>query len=57
MILEVDTSAIRDIAAALNAARKREPSIEILAQLERKVLHAIQHQAPWADSKMGIRPN
>jgi hypothetical protein len=45
MILEVDTGAIRDIAAALNAARKREPSIEILAALERKVLHAIQQRS------------
>jgi hypothetical protein len=45
VILEVDTGAIRDLAAALNAARKREPSIEILAQLERKVLHAIQQRS------------
>jgi hypothetical protein len=45
MILEVDTGAIRDIAAALNAARKREPSIEILGTLERKVLHAIQQKS------------
>jgi len=45
MILEVDTGAIRDIAAALNAARKRDPSIEILATLERKVLHEIQRKS------------
>lgn len=45
MILEVDAGAIRDIAAALNAARKREPSIEILSRLERKVLHAIQQRS------------
>ena len=45
MILEVDTGTIRDIAAALNAARKRDPSIEILATLERKVLQAIQQRS------------
>ncbi len=45
MILEVDPSTVRDLAAALNAARKREPSIDILAQLERKVLHAIQQRS------------
>lgn len=42
MILEIDPESVRDIAAAVHAARKREPGIEILAALERKVLSAIQ---------------
>jgi hypothetical protein len=45
VILEVDPGAVRDLAAALNAARKREPSIAILAALERKVLRAIQQRS------------
>jgi len=45
VILEVDPGTVRDLAAALNAARKREPSIEILAKLERKVLQAIQQKS------------
>lgn len=45
MILEVSSESIRDIAAAVNAARKREPDIEILATLERKVLTAIQQKS------------
>lgn len=45
MILEVSAESIRDIAAAVNAARKKEPEIEILAGLERKVLTAIQHKS------------
>ncbi len=45
VILEVDKEAIRDIAAAIHAARKREPSIEILAALERKALAAIQQKS------------
>lgn len=44
MILEVNSEAIRDIAAAVHAARKREPGIEILAEVERKVLGAIQNR-------------
>ena len=44
MILEVSAESIRDIAAAVNAARKREPELEILAALERKVLTAIQRK-------------
>jgi hypothetical protein len=42
MILEVSSESIRDIAAAINAARKREPDLDILSQLERKVLGAIR---------------
>lgn len=42
MILEINPEAIRDIAAAVHAARRREPDIEILGALERKVLEAIQ---------------
>lgn len=42
MILEVSAESIRDIAAAVHAARKREPDIEILSAVERKVLGAIQ---------------
>jgi hypothetical protein len=45
VILEVDPGTVRDLAAALNAARKREPSIEMLGVLERKVLHAIQQRS------------
>jgi hypothetical protein len=45
VILEVDKEAIRDIAAAVHAARKREPGIEILAAVERKVLQAIQQRS------------
>ncbi len=46
VILEIDPGAIRDIAAALHAARKREPSIEILSALERKVMEAITKRSP-----------
>jgi hypothetical protein len=46
MILEINAEAIRDIAAAVHAARKREPGIEILGALERKVLEAIQQRSP-----------
>ncbi len=45
MILEIDPEAIRDIAAAVHAARRREPDIEILGTLERKVLEAIQQRS------------
>jgi hypothetical protein len=45
MILEVTSDSIRDIAAAVHAARKREPDIDILAALERKVLAAIQRRS------------
>ena len=44
MILEVTSESIRDIAAAVHAARKREPDIEILANVEKKVLSAIQQR-------------
>lgn len=42
MIFEVDAEAIRDIAAAVHAARRIEPDIEILIAVERKVLTAIR---------------
>jgi hypothetical protein len=45
MILEVTAEAIRDIAAAVHAARRREPGIEILAAVERKVMGAIQRRS------------
>jgi hypothetical protein len=45
MILEVTADSIRDIAAAIHAARKREPEIDILGALERKVMGAIQQKA------------
>jgi hypothetical protein len=45
MILEVSAESIRDIAAAVHAARKREPELEILGALERKVLVGIQQRS------------
>jgi hypothetical protein len=45
MILEVTSESIRDIAAAVHAARKREPDIELLAAVERKVMTAIQSKS------------
>lgn len=42
MLLEIDPEAIRDIAAAVNSARKIEPDIAILSVVERKVLQAIR---------------
>ena len=45
MILEVNKESIRDIAAAVHAARRREPGIEILSAVERKVLGAIQQRS------------
>ncbi|MGH2758934.1 MAG: hypothetical protein ACRDKJ_05145 [Actinomycetota bacterium] len=45
MILEINPEAIRDIAAAVHAARKREPSIEILVVVEKKVMDAIQDRS------------
>jgi hypothetical protein len=44
MILEVTPESIRDIAAAVNAARKRDTEAQILSALERKVLQAIQQK-------------
>lgn len=44
MILEIDPDSIRDIAAAVNAARKREPSVTVLSEVERKVLDAIRQR-------------
>jgi hypothetical protein len=49
MILEVSGESIRDIAAAVHAARKREPEIDILAALERKVLAGIQQRTEILD--------
>ncbi len=46
MILEIDIRGIRDIAAAVNAARKRDPSIEVLRDVESKVLTAIRAEEP-----------
>jgi hypothetical protein len=45
MILEVDTETIRDIAAAVHAARRIEPDIEILVGVERKVMLAIRERS------------
>ena len=45
MILEVDAEAVRDIAAAVHAARRIEPDIEILAAVERKVRTAIRERS------------
>jgi hypothetical protein len=45
MILEVDAETIRDIAAAVHAARRIEPEIEILIAVERKVLTAIRERS------------
>lgn len=45
MILEVTQEDLRDIAAAVHAARKREPSADVMAAVERKVFTAIRsHQ-------------
>jgi hypothetical protein len=49
MILEVSTESIRDIAAAVHAARKREPDITILAAVEKKVMGAIQQRSGTLD--------
>ena len=49
MILEVTSESIRDIAAAVHAARKREPDIAILADVERKVMGAIQQRSGTLD--------
>lgn len=45
VILEVTAESIRDIAAAVHAARKREPDLDILADLERKVMGSIQQRS------------
>jgi hypothetical protein len=45
MILEVDTETIRDIAAAVHAARRIEPDIDVLVAVERKVMHAIRERS------------
>jgi len=42
MILEVSPEDIRDIAAAVHSARKREPSVDVMAEVERVVLNAIR---------------
>jgi hypothetical protein len=44
MILEVTPESIRDIAAAVHAARKRDAEADILAALERKVMQTIQQK-------------
>ena len=45
MILEVGTESVRDIAAAVHAARRIEPDIEILVAVERKVMTAIRERS------------
>lgn len=45
MILEVTSESIRDLAAAVHAARKREPELDILTALERKVMAGIQQRS------------
>ncbi len=45
MILEVTSESIRDIAAAVHAARKREPEIDLLAAVERMVMGAIKDKS------------
>ena len=45
MILEVTSESIRDIAAAVHSARKKEPDLEILGRLEKKVLGTIQQRS------------
>lgn len=44
MILEISAESVRDIAAAVHAARKREPDATVLLAVERKVLSAIQQR-------------
>jgi hypothetical protein len=44
MILEVNAEDIRDIAAAVHSARKLEPGADVLAEVERKVMNAIQRR-------------
>lgn len=44
MILEVSSENLRDLAAAVHSARKREPSITVMAEIERKVLGAIRRR-------------
>lgn len=41
MILEVNPENLRDIAAAVHAAHKREPDSEVLASVEKIVLHSL----------------
>lgn len=49
MILEVSTESIRDIAAAVHSAKKREPEVDMLRTLERKVMQAIQDRQQALD--------
>ena len=49
MILEVDAEAVRDIAAAVHAARRVEPDIEILGTVERKVMTAIRERSVFLE--------
>jgi hypothetical protein len=44
MILEVSPEDIRDVAAAVHSARKKQPEAEVISGLERKVLGAIQRR-------------
>lgn len=45
MILEVNPESLRDIAAAIHAAHKKAPDVEVLVELERVVLGAIQQKS------------
>jgi hypothetical protein len=44
MIFEVSTENLRDIAAAINAARKREPAVAVLGAIEARVLAALSRR-------------
>lgn len=45
MILEVSAENLRDVAAAVHAARKREPREMVVRAIERKVLSALGSRA------------
>lgn len=49
MILEVSSENLRDIAAAVHSARKKEPGVHVMADVERKVLTAIQRREPMLE--------
>jgi hypothetical protein len=44
MIFEASQENLRDIAAAVSAAIKREPSVSVLSRIETKVLSAIRRR-------------
>jgi hypothetical protein len=49
MIFEVSQENLRDIAAAVNAARKREPAVAVLSTLEAKVLGALSRRQDFLE--------